>query len=192
MVVLGDVVEYLDSLLNIQETPDYPGALNGLQVSSGGPITTVAAAVDASQRTIDGAAQAGASLLLVHHGLFWSGPERIVGRRYNQLKTLISHDLALYSAHLPLDRHPTLGNNVLLARALDLQPTGEFGQFQSITIGVRGTTDVATGELLARATAFAVKQGGDARASEFAPDRRTRSWAICTGGGASADTLNEA
>ena len=93
---------------------------------------------------------------------------------------------------MPLDRHPTLGNNVLLARALDLQPTGEFAQFQSIAVGVLGTTDIATGELLDRATAFAVKQGGDARASEFAPDRRTRSWAICTGGGASVDTLNEA
>ncbi len=192
MIVLGDVVDYLDTLLNIRETPDYPTALNGLQVASSGQITTIAAAVDASQRTIDGAVQAGASLLLVHHGLFWGGPERIVGRRYTQIKTLIAHDLALYSAHLPLDRHPSLGNNVLLAKALDLQPMGDFGRFQSISIGVRGTADVPTSELVTRASAFAIKQGGDARASAFASDRRTHSWAICTGGGASADTLNEA
>jgi dinuclear metal center YbgI/SA1388 family protein len=192
MVALGDVVEYLDTLLNVRESPDYPGALNGLQVASSGPITTIAAAVDASQRTIDGAVQSGASLLLVHHGLFWGDPERVVGCRYHRLKALIAHDLAVYSAHLPLDRHPTLGNNVLLARALDLQPTGPFAQFQSIAIGVRGTTDLATSEMLARASAFAREQGGEARASAFAPDRRTRSWAICSGGGASADTLNEA
>jgi dinuclear metal center YbgI/SA1388 family protein len=194
MTALGEVVDYLDALLNIPETPDAPNALNGLQVANSGKLTAVAAAVDASDRTIDGAVKAGASLLLVHHGLFWggSGTQRIVGRRYTQVKTLLANDLAVYSAHIPLDLHATLGNNVLLARELDLAPSGEFGRFYAVNIGVRGTSDIATQEVVKRAAAFASRHGGDVRASAFAPGRRTKSWAIVTGGGANVDTLDEA
>jgi dinuclear metal center YbgI/SA1388 family protein len=198
MTALCEVVDYLDTLLDVRNTPDAPSAHNGLQIANSGQVTRVAAAVDASERTIHGALDAGASLLLVHHGLFWGwgagagGMPHIVGRRYAQLKTLLTRDLAVYSAHIPLDRHPTLGNNVLLARALDLEPTGEFGRFYSISIGVRGTSDIPTEDILKRAASFARGQGGDARASAFATGRRTRSWAICTGAGANAETLDEA
>ena len=145
------------------------------------------------QRTIDGAVQAGASLLLVHHGLFSSAGRRIVGRRYSQLKTLIAHDLALYSAHLPLDRHPTLGEQRAAREGTgSAAHRGTSGGSSRSPIGVRGTANVPTSELVTRASAFAIEQGGDARASAFGSDRRTHSWAICTGGGASADTLNEA
>jgi dinuclear metal center YbgI/SA1388 family protein len=196
VTLLSDVVDYLDALLDIRGTPDAPAAHNGLQIANSGKVTKVAAAVDASERTIEGAIEAGASLLLVHHGLFWgwgaNGTPHIVGRRYTQLKTLLTRDLAVYSAHIPLDRHSTLGNNVLLARALDLKPTGDFGQFYSISIGVRGTSDIPTEEIVKRAATFARGHGGDARASAFAPGRRTKSWAIVTGGGANVETLDEA
>ncbi len=192
MPPLSAIVDYLNDLLDTQHTPDYPPALNGLQFENSGQVARVAAAVDGSQRAIDGAAAAGAQLLLVHHGLFWSGLQPVVGRFFRRARTLIAHDLAVYSSHLPLDRHPTLGNNVLLARELGLHPTGEFAPFETVSIGVRGTADVATADLVARARAFAQQHGGDARVSAFEDGRRTRAWGVCTGAGAGADTLDQA
>lgn len=192
MASLSDIVRYLDDLLDSAQVPDYAPALNGLQVENGGHVGRIAAAVDASQRAIDGAVAANAQLLLVHHGLFWGGLKPIVGRLHRRMQTLITHDLAVYASHLPLDRHPTLGNNVLLARALALAPTGEFAQFQGTPIGVRGTGDVATADLVARAQAFARQHGGEARTTPAGDGRRTRAWGICTGAGADASTLDEA
>jgi dinuclear metal center YbgI/SA1388 family protein len=189
---LSEIVAHLDDFLDTARTPDYPPALNGLQVANSGQVARVAAAVDASQRTIDGAIQAKAQLLIVHHGLFWSGLRPLVGRFHRRMHALLTHDIAVYSAHLPLDRHPTLGNNVLLARQLDLVPTGEFAHFENVGIGVQGTADIATADLVARAAAFAREHGGEARVSAFADNRRTRAWGVCTGAGADADTLEEA
>jgi dinuclear metal center YbgI/SA1388 family protein len=189
---LSTIVTYLDDLLETRATPDYPPALNGLQVENSGQVGRIAAAVDASQRAIDGAVAVGAQLLLVHHGLFWSGAQPLVGRFFRRARTLLTHDLAVYSSHLPLDRHPTLGNNVRMARELGLVPTGEFARFEAVAVGVRGTADIATQELVSRAAAFAHQHGGDARVSAFEEGRRTRAWGVCTGAGAGADTLDEA
>jgi len=190
--VLSDIVAHLDALLAAARTPDYAPALNGLQLENSGRVTRVAAAVDASQRAIDGAVSANAQLLIVHHGLYWGGLQSAVGFRYRRMQSLITHDIAVYSAHLPLDRHESLGNNVLLARTLELVPSGPFAHFQAMPIGVRGVADVRTADLVARASAFARSHGGDAHATAMSPDRRTRAWGICTGAGASADTLDEA
>jgi dinuclear metal center YbgI/SA1388 family protein len=187
------IAAHFDALLATHETPDYPNAVNGLQVANrGGPITRIAAAVDASARTIGETAEAGADLLIVHHGLFWSGTQPIVGPAYVRLRALFDHDIAVYAAHLPLDRHPTIGNNALLARALGLEPSGGFARFQSTEIGVRGETERPTAGLVAAADTFASKWKGRARASAFEPERVTRRWAICTGAGADAGTLAEA
>ncbi len=187
-----DIVAYLDRLLSIPATPDSPAAMNGLQVANRGEVAKIAAAVDASQRTIDGAVAGGANFLLVHHGLFWKGVLPITGPQYSRLRTLFDHDVAVYSAHLPLDLHPVFGNNVLLAKELGLAPSGEFARFESIAIGVRGAADVPTAELVARAARFAREHGGDAHGTEFPSSRRTRSWAMCSGAGASTETLDEA
>lgn len=192
MPPLSDIVSYLDAQLGTRSTPDYPGAVNGLQLENSGKVTRVATAVDASQRTIDGAITVGADLLVVHHGLFWKGLQPVTGPAYRRLRALVDHDVAVYSSHLPLDRHPTLGNNALLAAALGLTPGGEFARFETIAVGVRGTSDVLTSELFHRASEFAREHDTIARASAFETGRRTRSWGICTGGGASADTLAEA
>jgi dinuclear metal center YbgI/SA1388 family protein len=187
------IAAHLDALLGTDTTPDYPNAVNGLQVDNrGGPVTHIAAAVDASSRTIDATAAAGADLLLVHHGLFWSGLQSVRGPSYARYRTLFDSDIAVYSAHLPLDRHPTLGNNALLARALGLEPTGEFARFQSIAIGVQGRTDQPTTALAAAADRFARQWGGTARTSAIEPGHITRRWAICTGAGADANTLRDA
>ncbi|NUO64616.1 MAG: Nif3-like dinuclear metal center hexameric protein [Gemmatimonadaceae bacterium] len=192
MATLHAIAARLDELLATRDTPDYPPAVNGIQLENRAEIRGVAVAVDCSQRTIDGAIAADANLLIVHHGLLWGGIQPIRGAFYERLYRLLSHGIAVYSSHLPLDAHPELGNNVLLARELGLEPNGRFARFQSLEIGVRGEAEIPTRELVARSDSFARRHGGQAIATEFAEGRVTRRWGICTGAGASAETLREA
>jgi len=189
---LGTIAEHLDELLRTSEIPDFGPALNGVQMMHRGPVRRVAAAVDLSARTIAGAVEAGANLMLVHHGMFWGGAQSIVGAAYERMRLLITHNVAVYSSHLPLDAHPTLGNNVLLARTLGLEPAGGFARYRTIDIGVRGECDCGTVDILQQLDGFARAHGGTVRSTSIAPTRRTRRWGICTGAGASSDTLAEA
>lgn len=189
---LGSIAAHLDALLRVRETPDYPPALNGVQVEHRGPVKKIAAAVDTSARTIRGAADAGANLLLVHHGLFWGGLQPLAGAHYSRVRLLIEHDIALYAAHLPLDAHPIFGNSLLLARTIGLEPAAGFARHETIDCGVRGPSDIATAELLSRLEVFAKSHAGGAIASAMTPGRRTRHWAICSGAGVNADTIREA
>ena len=192
MTHLATIAEYLDDLLQVAEIPDYPNALNGVQLSNRGKIRRVAAAVDFSRRTIEGTIAADANLLLVHHGMFWGGLQPWRGAQYERLALLMQHDVAVYSSHLPLDAHPEVGNNVLLAQALGLTPEAGFARHQNVEIGVQGSTDVPTEALVARARAFASKHGGNVVATPLEAGRLTKRWAICTGAGAGVDTLREA
>jgi dinuclear metal center YbgI/SA1388 family protein len=187
-----ELARYADQLLEADACPDYPNAMNGLQITSRKPIKAIAAAVDFSTRTIEGAVAKSANLLVVHHGMFWSGPERLVDAAYRRLRFLIEHDVAVYSSHLPLDRHPSLGNNVLLARQLGLDSSGGFARHGEIFIGVSGKSDVETAVLAQRAREFAKTCGGEIRTTAINPGQRTKRWAICTGAGASAETIREA
>lgn len=192
MTRLDEVVFYADELLQNAVTPDYPNALNGLQLENSGKVTAIASSVDFSRRVIEAAVAAGASLLLVHHGMFWNGFGPLRGTPYQRLRTLITNDVAVYSSHLPLDRHPTLGNNILLAKALGLTPSGTFANFGSIAVGLSGESDIETSELAETAGRFAQKYGGGVRVVRAPGQRRTKRWGICTGAGASNDTLREA
>ena len=189
---LDRIALHLDGLLRTAEIPDYPGALNGIQVEHRGPVTRCAVAVDGSLASITGAIAAGANLLVVHHGLFWSGVQPLRGRFHERVRLLIEHDVAVYSSHLPLDLHPTLGNNALCAKALGLEPSAGFAKFQTIMVGVMGDADVETRELAERARAIAKAEGGELTVVGATPGRRTRKWALCTGAGASSDSLREA
>jgi dinuclear metal center YbgI/SA1388 family protein len=189
---LDTVVQHLDALLRTREIPDYPGALNGVQVEHVGPVRRCAVAVDVSLRTIDGAVAAGANLLIVHHGLFWGGIQPLRGRAFERVRRLIEHDVAVYASHLPLDLHPTLGNNALLAQALGLTPSGGFARFQSVDVGVIGEADIATSVIAAQLDTIARREGGALVTVGLEPNRRTRRWAICTGAGASSESLREA
>lgn len=189
---LDEIAAHLDRVLATDAVPDYPGAMNGVQVAHEGPVTRCAVAVDASLRTIQGAADAGANLLLVHHGLFWGGPQPVTGRAYRRMRLLLEHDIAVYASHLPLDLHPTLGNNHLLAAALALTPSGGFARHEAMHVGVLGESDVATASIAAALEEIARREGGSLRVVGAEPGRRTRRWAICTGAGASSDTLREA
>jgi dinuclear metal center YbgI/SA1388 family protein len=191
MVKAVDLSTYIDELLQTGGTPDYPNAVNGLQLENQAPIRAIAAAVDFSTRAVRGAIESGANFLVVHHGMFWGGLAPLVGPSYRTLRMMIESDIAVYSSHLPLDRHPTLGNNALLAAELGLTPTGSFARFQDIYIGTRGESDIETASLIDRARSFA-RNYGEIRASEIPAGRRTRKWGICTGAGASAETLAEA
>ncbi|MEO8450452.1 MAG: Nif3-like dinuclear metal center hexameric protein [Gemmatimonadota bacterium] len=140
-VALRELVEYLDGYLRIREVPDEPTAVNGLQVENSGAVSRIVAAVDASLATIEGVAgqsEARSTLLLVHHGLFWDGNQPVTGRRYRKLQSLLSKDIAVYSAHIPLDLHAEVGNNVVLARQLGLEQLGPFDLYRGVPIGVQG------------------------------------------------------
>lgn len=187
-----NIAKYLDDLLNTSNVQDYPGAVNGLQITNDGAITRVAAAVDFSLRAVDACIEAKANLLLVHHGMFWQTNTPFVGSAYRRMKRLVENNIAVYSSHLPLDMHPEVGNNVLLAKEVGLTPSSGFAHFNGVAIGVAGKCDMLTSELIARATKFSNSYGGQVIATSSTKDRRTRKWGLCTGAGAGADTLNEA
>lgn len=191
-VTLPTIAHHLDQLLRTREIPDYAPALNGVQLENRAEITKVAAAVDFSRSVVDRTIECGANLLLVHHGMFWGGLRAISGPLYDRIAPLVRHDIAVYASHLPLDAHPELGNNVLLARELGLQPSRGFAKYQTVEIGVQGVADVPTSELITRARAVAKRHGGDVIATQSADSRRTRRWGLCTGAGADANTIREA
>lgn len=191
-VSLHDIVAALDGELRTAEIPDYPGAVNGLQVGNSGIVQRVALAVDASHAAIKAAIDVGASMLIVHHGLFWSGVQPLTGLTYEKYRALLAHDIAVYSSHLPLDLHEAHGNNALLARALGLEPSGGFARFKNVDIGVLGTADEPTVALVNRVASVVAPYGGSVRTSVPAIGRRTLRWAICSGGGASSESLREA
>lgn len=120
---LEEIVSYQNDLLSVAEFNDYPNALNGLQLANSGNVSKIAAAVDACEAVVKMAVEIGADLLLVHHGLFWSGLQSITGTYYRKLKMAIDNNLAIYSVHLPLDAHRRYGNNALLCDALDFPET---------------------------------------------------------------------
>jgi dinuclear metal center YbgI/SA1388 family protein len=192
MTQISELAAYADELLGTDEIADYPSALNGLQLENHSAIKGIAAAVDLSTRAIDGTVRLGANLLIVHHGMFWGGLERLSGASYRRLRTLIENDIAVYSSHLPLDRHPTYGNNVLLAHELGLRPTGTFADYGGFFIGVSGESDVETSALVQRAKKFAAAFSGEVRTTPVAQGRSTKRWGMCTGAGASNETLKEA
>jgi dinuclear metal center YbgI/SA1388 family protein len=192
MPTLSIIAAHLDELLRTREIPDYPSALNGVQLENRGEIVKVAAAVDFSRRVVEQTIAAGANLLLVHHGMFWGGLRPITGQFYDRIAPLVRHDIAVYASHLPLDAHPDLGNNVLLARELRLEPQRGFARYQTIDVGVQGVAEVPTEALIERARAVARRHKGDVIATLLANSRTTKRWAICTGAGADTNTIREA
>ena len=186
---LTELTRFLDDYLNTAEIPDYPGALNGLQVESDRPIGRVAAAVDATEASIAAASEWGADLLLVHHGLFWSGNRPVTGRRYRRLKALLDSRMAVYSSHLPLDAHPEVGNNAVLARELGVEVDGRFAEHQGLALGVHGGMDLTREALCARLDDLL---GGRVKLIPGGPERVRRVGVLTGGGGSFAEAALEA
>ncbi|MCL5999798.1 MAG: Nif3-like dinuclear metal center hexameric protein [Chloroflexi bacterium] len=131
-----DLIAYLDQYLKIGSYQDRSN--NGLQVQGNDNVTRVAFAVDACLAAFKAAVAGRAQLLIVHHGLFWSEHIQITGMHYERVKTLICAGCGLYGAHIPLDAHPEVGNNIQLARMAGLQNIQPWGNHHSDVIGFIG------------------------------------------------------
>ncbi|MBU6182096.1 MAG: Nif3-like dinuclear metal center hexameric protein [Verrucomicrobia bacterium] len=140
---LDEAVAYLNDFLRVDSVRDYPQALNGLQFENSGGLSRIGAAVDATESTIREAASAGVDFLIVHHGLFWNGAQRATGANYRKIRQLIEADMAVYSAHLPLDVHPQIGNNALLAGAIGLAGGEPFLEIHGQPAGLRFEAEIS-------------------------------------------------
>jgi dinuclear metal center YbgI/SA1388 family protein len=178
---LSQIVSYADEHLRIREIDDWPNALNGLQVENSGAVTKIGAAVDASARTIDTALKRGVNFLIVHHGLFWPGLQPLTGGRRRMLEQIFRSDLALYSAHLPLDLHSVLGNNARLAASLGFENTEPFFEAKGQRIGLRVETEISRDEL---ASKLEQSLGGAVRIFPAGP-AQAKSIGLITGGAGS-------
>ena len=134
---LKKIVKDCNRELRIAEVEDWPGAVNGLQVENNGRVTRIAAAVDGTLATAKLAIEQQADLMVVHHGLFWNKTHPWTGHRYKFIKLLLENNVAVYSSHLPLDIHPTLGNNAQLCLALGLNRTKPFFIDKGRQLGLR-------------------------------------------------------
>ncbi|MGQ0702359.1 MAG: Nif3-like dinuclear metal center hexameric protein [Gemmatimonadales bacterium] len=194
-VALSEVARHLDEYLRIRDVPDEPNALNGLQVENrSGRVGRIVAAVDAALATIEAVGRGepgGPVLLLVHHGLFWDGNVPITGRRYRRVRALFERDIALYSAHIPLDLHPEVGNNAVLARGLGLREQSPFDLYRGVAIGVQGSFQPPLGreDLVARLAALL---GAAARLIPGGPPESRRVGIITGAGGGRVAAAREA
>jgi len=184
MAKLERILCFLEETFEPGTFPDYPHALNGLQVEGRDEVASLGAAVDASEETLVVATKRRIHLLLVHHGLFWGGLGPITGPRFRKVSTLMKGGMGLYSLHLPLDAHRELGNNALLLGRLGLEPAGRFGSFQTTEVGWWAAGGLNREKLLSRLRE-AVE--GEARLIPGGPEE-VRRVAVLTGGGASALT----
>jgi len=181
MVSLSEVVNYTDDFLRIREIGDWDNALNGLQIENSGGITKIGAAVDASTRILKVAAKQNVDLVIVHHGLFWPGLQPVTGVLRRQLELAFESNIALYSAHLPLDLHPQVGNNAQLAAALGLKSTLPFFEEKGQKIGLKVRASLARDELDRK---LQKTLSGSVKTFMFGP-KKTGTIGIITGGAGS-------
>jgi dinuclear metal center YbgI/SA1388 family protein len=181
MASLSDIVSYTDRFLRIRDVGDWDNALNGLQVENSGRVTRIGAAVDVSTRVLTEAAEQDVDLLIVHHGLFWPGLQPVRDALRRQLRIAFENDIALYSAHLPLDIHPRLGNNAQLVAAIGLKSARPFLEEKGQPVGLKIRVSLSRSELvskLQKALNVPVKGFG------LGP-KRTRAIGVVTGGAGS-------
>src|SRR3546814_5011362 len=143
-VALNTLVEEADRYLAAARIADY--CPNGLQVEGAPQVTRIVSGVTASQALLDAAVEADADLVLVHHGYFWKGENPCVtGMKQRRLKTLLKHDISLLAYHLPLDLHAEVGNNVQLARQLDINAEGPLDPDNPKILGPVGSLGKGVG-----------------------------------------------
>ena len=140
MAARDEIVAHLDRMLDIGSFDDY--GPNGLQVPGAAEVSRVAAGVSAHRELIERAAEAGAQLLVVHHGLFWeSGPRALSEQMAQRLRIALNAGLSIAAYHLPLDAHPEVGNNALLCERLGFEATGTFAEVRGRDIGIIGRSE---------------------------------------------------
>jgi dinuclear metal center YbgI/SA1388 family protein len=148
MPSLSEIVSYTDRFLRIRDVGDWDNAVNGLQIENSGRVTRIGAAVDVSTRVLTEAAKKNVDFLIVHHGLFWPGLQPIQGALRRQLRIAFETDMALYSAHLPLDIHARIGNNARLVAALGLKSAQPFLEEKGQPVGLKVRASLPRSELV--------------------------------------------
>lgn len=137
-IALNTLVQEADRFLNAARIADY--CPNGLQVEGRPQVRRIVSGVTASQELLDAAVEAEADVVLVHHGYFWKGEDaRVTGMKRRRLQTLLGHDISLLAYHLPLDLHPEVGNNVQLARQLEITVEGPLDPENPKVVGLLGS-----------------------------------------------------
>ncbi|MFD3301251.1 Nif3-like dinuclear metal center hexameric protein [Aquipseudomonas alcaligenes] len=178
-IALSTLVEEADRFLNAARIADY--CPNGLQVEGRPQVRRIVSGVTASQALLDAAVEAEADVVLVHHGYFWKGEDaRVTGMKRRRLQTLLGHDISLLAYHLPLDLHPEVGNNVQLARQLEITVEGPLDPDNPKVVGLLGSL---AEPMTARDFARRVQEvlGREPLLVEGAGMVRRIGW--CTGGG---------
>jgi dinuclear metal center YbgI/SA1388 family protein len=148
MASLTDIVRYTDNFLRIREIGDWDNALNGLQIENSGRVTRIGASVDVSTRVLSEATKKNVDLLIVHHGLFWPGLQPVTSALRRQLQLAFANNIALYSAHLPLDVHLKIGNNAVLAAAVGLKSPQPFLEEKGQAVGLKVRASITRSELV--------------------------------------------
>ena len=182
MFSLEEITAFCDERTQRREIVDFPGSHNGLQFANRGEVTKVGAAVDAGLLPFREAAARGIRFLIVHHGMFWNPFPPVTGVQYEKTRTLLEADCAVYGAHLPLDLHPEIGNNVLMAKQLGLEIVDEFLEYEGHAVGKIARAGLSRSELSDRLRRF---YGNTFSAAEYGADRPERV-GILTGSGSSA------
>jgi dinuclear metal center YbgI/SA1388 family protein len=177
MASLSDIVSYTDDFLRISDVGDWDNALNGLQIENSGRVTRIGAAVDVSTRALTEAQKRDVDLLIVHHGLFWPGLRPIQGALRRQLRIAFENDVALYSAHLPLDIHPKIGNNTQLVAALGLKSPQPFLEEKGQPVGLKIRASLSRSELVRKLQKVL---NGPVKVFDFGP-KQTRAIGVVTG-----------
>jgi len=147
-MLLNEIVDYLDEFLDIKNIQD--SCKNGLEVEGKDEIKKIGFSVDACLESFQKAVSAKCDLLIVHHGMFWGDIEYVTDITYERVKHLIKNDIALYAAHLPLDVHPEVGNNVQLAKLLNLEIQNTFCKYRNIDVGIICKNDTDFDDLVKR------------------------------------------
>ena len=177
MASLSEIVSYMSRFLRVREVGDWDNAVNGLQIENSGRVTRIGAAVDVSTRVLSEAAKHNVDLLIVHHGLFWPGLQPVRGALRRQLRIAFENDIALYSAHLPLDIHPRIGNNAQLAAALGLKSAKPFLEEKGQPVGLKVRMSLPRNELIRK---FEKAVNGPIKVFDFGP-KQTRTIGVVTG-----------
>ncbi len=137
-----ELILFLNEYLNVASIEDY--ALNGLQIEGCGEISKIGFSVDFCMPSIEAAIKSQCQMLICHHGMIWKAPLPIAGATKTRIKTMFSADISLYAAHLPLDIHPEIGNNKIIASLIpDFTIEGGFHIYKGHAIGVKGRLKTA-------------------------------------------------
>jgi dinuclear metal center YbgI/SA1388 family protein len=177
MSSLSNIVTYADRFLRVCDVGDWDNALNGLQIENSGRVTRIGGAVDVSTRVLTEAAKRNIDFLIVHHGLFWPGLQPARGALRRQLRLAFENDVALYSAHLPLDIHPRVGNNAQLLAALGLKSAQPFLEEKGQPVGLKIRVSLQRSELVRE---LEKALNGPVKLFEFGP-KQARAIGVVTG-----------